>query len=75
MTETTQEISANNAANKDAGLVAGAQQVLFAQTPNPDITVGVVTSGNPSALTLLAAGVAGVAARRALRQQTKLASK
>jgi PEP-CTERM motif len=51
--------------------LAGTQHVLFAQTPDPNITVGVVSSAEPSTLTLLAAGVAGMAARRARRVQTK----
>jgi len=51
--------------------LAGTQHVLFAQTPDPNIIVGVVASAEPSTLTLLAAGVAGVAARRARRERIK----
>jgi hypothetical protein len=47
----------------------GLQQVLFAQTPNSGLTVGVVCESAPSSLALLAAGVAGMAARRARRQE------
>ena len=47
------------------------QGVLFAQTPNPDIIIGVVTDEEPSSLSLLAAGVAGLAARCARRERTK----
>jgi hypothetical protein len=43
------------------------QTVLFAQTPDAGMTVGVVTDAEPSSLSLLAAGVAGMAARRARR--------
>jgi hypothetical protein len=47
--------------------------VLFAQTPNAGMTVGVVSDSEPSSLALLAAGVAGMVARRARRErmQTK----
>ena len=47
----------------------GLQQVLFAQTPNPGMTVGVVGDAAPSSLALLAAGVAGMAVRRARRKE------
>jgi hypothetical protein len=53
---------------QNARLVAGPQQVLFAQTP-PGITIGVVSDAEPSSLALLAAGVAGMAARRARRSE------
>jgi hypothetical protein len=43
------------------------QHVLFAQTPDPGRTIGVVSDSPPSSLALLAAGVAGMAARRARR--------
>lgn len=46
------------------------ESCLFARTPE-GITVGVVTHLEPSPLALLAAGVAGMAARRARSGQTK----
>lgn len=45
------------------------QSCLFAHTPDPGMTIGVVTSAEPSSLALLAAGVAGMAARRARRER------
>jgi hypothetical protein len=45
--------------------------VLFAQTPNAGMTIGIVCDSEPSSLTLLAAGVAGMAARRARRERKK----
>ena len=48
-------------------LTARPQHVLFAQTPEPGMTIGVVSDSEPSSLALLAAGVAGLAARRARR--------
>ncbi len=47
-------------------LTAAPQDVLFAQTPK-GITIGVVSDSKPSPLALLATGIAGIAARRALR--------
>ncbi len=42
--------------------------VLFAETPNSDMVVGVVTADEePSTLTLLAAGIVGMAERRRRR--------
>jgi hypothetical protein len=46
------------------------QSILLAQTP-PGITIGVVTDSEPSSLSLLASGVAGMAVRRARRERTK----
>lgn len=43
---------------------AGPQQVLYAKSP-PGVTFGIVVDSEPSSLALLAAGVAGMAARRA----------
>ena len=48
---------------------AGLQQVIFAQTTNPGITIGVVCQAEPSSLSLLAAGVSGMAARQAHRNE------
>jgi len=45
------------------------QQVLFAESPNPGVTFGVVSASEPSSLALLAAGVAGLAARRGRRRE------
>jgi MYXO-CTERM domain-containing protein len=47
---------------------AGPQRVLFASS-SPGVTYGVVCDSEPSSLTLLAAGVAGMAARRARRRE------
>jgi hypothetical protein len=44
------------------------QHVLFAKSP-PGTTFGVVIDSEPSSLALLAAGVAGMAARRARRNE------
>lgn len=47
------------------------QGCLYAKTP-PGMTVGVLTSSSESSsLTLLAAGIAGLAKRRARREQRK----
>lgn len=51
-------------------LMAEPQGVLLAQTP-AGITIGVVTDSESSSLSLLASGVAGMAARRARRERTK----
>ena len=53
-----------------ARLVGRPQQVLFAQTP-PGMTIGAVSDAAPSSLALLAAGVAGMAARRAHAERIK----
>jgi hypothetical protein len=67
-------MDANNDTNQDIRPVLltapDGQNCLFARGPS-GITVGVVTTANPSSLTLLAAGVAGMAARRARRQRTQ----
>jgi PEP-CTERM motif-containing protein len=47
------------------------RSILFAQTPNAGMTIGVVSDSEPSSLALLAAGVAGMAARRARSERTK----
>jgi len=47
------------------------RSVLFAQTPNAGLTIGVVSDSEPSSLALLAAGVAGMAERRVRRERTK----
>ncbi len=39
------------------------QSCLFAHTPDTGLTIGVVSSAEPSSLALLAAGVAGMAER------------
>ena len=52
----------------NAAWVAGPQHVLFAESP-PGITIGVVSDAEPSSLALLAAGVSGMAARRARRSE------
>ena len=46
------------------------QSILLAKTP-PGITIGVVTDAESSSLSLLAAGVAGMAVRRVRREQVK----
>jgi len=53
---------------QDAQGVARLQQVLFAKSP-PGTTFGVVCESEPSSLALLAAGVAGMAARRNRRSE------
>jgi MYXO-CTERM domain-containing protein len=45
------------------------RQVLFARTSDSRITIGVVSDSPPSSLALLAAGVAGMAARQARRRE------
>ncbi len=62
------EIGSEQAAAQDTRPVAGAQPVLFAESP-PGITYGAVSDSEPSSLALLAAGVAGIAARRARRKE------
>ena len=64
------EMSNEKEAAKNVPGMAAAQHVLFAKTPK-GITVGVVSDAEPSSLTLLAAGVAGMAERRARRERTK----
>ncbi len=51
-----------------AAQIPEAQRVLFAESP-AGTTYGVVSNAEPSSLTLLAAGVAGMAARRARRRE------
>jgi hypothetical protein len=63
------EMSNEKEAVQNPRLTARPQHVLFAQTPNPGITIGVVSDSEPSSLALLAAGVAGMAARRARRRE------
>jgi hypothetical protein len=48
--------------------VARPQHVLFAKSP-PGTAFGVVSDSEPSSLALLAAGVAGMAPRRARRSE------
>ena len=62
------ELSGDKAAFPDTPLAVGGQPVLFAEAP-PGITYGVVSDSEPSSLALLAAGVAGIAARRDRRNQ------
>jgi len=65
------EMSSKNKAVHDAGSVAGPQRVLIAKSA-PGVTFGVVSNSEPSSLALLAAGVAGMAARRArFRERVK----
>jgi hypothetical protein len=64
-------MSSEKDAIQNARLMPEPRSVLFAQTPNAGITIGVVSDSEPSSLTLLAAGVAGMAARRARRERTK----
>ena len=45
--------------------VSKPHNVMFAQSPDADFVIGVVTEAELSSLSLLAAGVAGMAARRA----------
>jgi len=54
--------------NAGAAQIPEAQRVLHAESP-AGTTYGVVSSAEPSSLTLLAAGVAGMAARRARRRE------
>jgi hypothetical protein len=54
-----------------ARLMAGPEQVLFAQTPDGSRIVGVVTDSPPSSLALLAAGVAGMGVRQARKDRNK----
>ncbi len=63
-------MEANNEkdAARETPSVPGAQRVLLAESP-PGFTFGAVFNAEPSSLTLLAAGVAGMAARRARRRE------
>lgn len=65
------EMSNEKEAVINPNLIAGPQHVLFAKTPVQGMTIGVVTNSEPSSLALLAAGVAGMAARRVRRERTK----
>lgn len=47
------------------------QSVLYARTPNGHGIIGVVTEAAPSSLSLLAAGVGGMAARRTRHHRLK----
>ncbi|HVU28444.1 MAG TPA: hypothetical protein VHG71_12000 [Verrucomicrobiae bacterium] len=62
----------NNKENsfQDVALPTDPQVCLFAETPK-GITVGVVSDSQPSSLTLLATGIAGMAARRARLERAK----
>jgi len=62
------EANSENEAVPKPRLVVGPQRVLFAESP-PGFTFGAVSNPEPSSLTLLAAGVAGMAARRARRRE------
>jgi hypothetical protein len=64
------EMSNEREAVKNVPVMVATQHVLFARTPK-GITVGVVSDAEPSSLTLLAAGVAGMAERHARRERTK----
>ena len=66
------EVKQENVARKASGQAAGSQMnCRFAETPVPGMTIGVVSAAKPSSLTLLAAGIAGMAERRARREQAK----
>ncbi len=65
------DVSNEKNANPMAGLIPTPKGVVFAQTPDAGITIGVVSDSEPSSLALLAAGVAGMAARRARRERTR----
>ena len=56
---------------QNARLTPDSLGCLFAHMPNTGITIGVVSASEPSSLALLAAGVAGMATRRARRERTK----
>ena len=56
---------------KNVRMTAGSQNVVFAQSPDASITVGVITNSEPSSLALLSAGAAGLAERRARRERAK----
>jgi hypothetical protein len=62
-------VSAEDEAVRSEGSAARARHVLYAVTPKPDMTIGVVCDAEPSSLALLAAGAAGMAARRARRER------
>lgn len=65
-----QTIEAKEDAQEDRERV-GPQHVLLAKTGDPGMIIGVVTNSEPSSLALLAAGVAGMAARRSRREHAK----
>lgn len=65
------EVKSAESTGRTAGATSDLQDCLFAVTPNPGVIVGVVSGTESSSLALLAAGVAGMAARRALRERTK----
>ena len=66
-----QETNSEKNAAEASRLTSGRQACLFAQPPDPGVTIGVVSVSEPSSLALLAAGVAGMAERRARRAQPK----
>jgi PEP-CTERM motif len=63
------EKSKNDAVQPVSSIV-DSQVCLFAETPK-GVTIGVVSTSEPSSLTLLATGVAGMAARRARLERAK----
>jgi hypothetical protein len=63
------EVKSEKNAARPGRLTGDSQGCQFAQSPDGNVTVGVVSVAEPSALALLAAGVAGMAARRILREQ------
>jgi hypothetical protein len=65
------ETKSENMADQNFRPMPQPQSVLFAPTSDAGITVGVVAEAEPSSLSLLAAGVAGMAARRARHQRLK----
>ena len=60
-----------NTPQETTWLASAAKEVLYARTTGTGKTVGVVSDSEASPLALLATGVAGMAARRALREQMK----
>ena len=65
------EMSNAKAAVQDVRPMLEGRSVLFARPPEAGMTIGVVCDSEPSSLALLAAGVAGMAGRRALRERKR----
>ena len=65
------ETKTNENTAPNAPLMPEVRDVVFAQTFDPNMIVGVISNSEPSSLALLAAGVAGMAARQARRERTK----
>lgn len=69
-TQTAEATGARKSAGNESQF-AGRPRVLFELPPNPDAVIGGITHAEPSWLTLLAAGAAGMPLRQARLAQAR----